>query len=131
MNQQIIQRALLAILFMAVMGCQNYGKETSAKGVQIFYTPQVTMAEVEDLKRVLVSSGFADGNPKTVQYTKEGNTYQFRMVTKKGIHLDPKFQQAFQLMTKELSQGLFQGRHKVDVHVCDDRLKTIRVFVGQ
>jgi len=118
---------LFFITLILFYGCNHYGKERICKGFQIYYTPEITDTELNALENYLDEIGFGDGNPKTVQITKSGNTYEFRMVIKKGIEQDQEYCNAAKAMTVELSSKVFNGGN-VDVHFCDDHLQTIRVF---
>ena len=111
---------------LIIIGCDNYGEEKYFNGTQLFYTSNVTEREADRLGQFLIDWGFADGEYKTVQLNKTGNTYEFRMVVKTGIENDPVFRDVFRLATIELSDGVFDGAN-VDIHLCNDRLKTLSV----
>jgi hypothetical protein len=96
-------------------------------GTQLFYTDQITDQQADALGNYLVSSEFADGEYKTVQMTKEGNTYQFRMVVKQGIDSDPLFVNVARGFGVEISNTVFNGA-QLEVHFCDNDLKTLRVI---
>ena len=51
------------------------------------------------------------------------------MVIKQGMENDQEFMQLFKQFAKELSVNVFEGK-QVDVHLCDDHLKTLRVVVA-
>jgi len=76
----------------------------------------------------LIDAEFADGNEKTVQINKTGNVYEFRMVEKKGLESDTEYTQEFKKFTGQLSVDVFNGS-QVDLHACDEYLKTLRVFL--
>jgi hypothetical protein len=118
--------ALLTVLLFTI-GCSNYGKEKTFKGVQLFYTTQVKEAEADSLGAFLISSHFTDGDPKTIQLNKTGSTYEFRMVIKKGIDQDPEYVKMAKAYAAEISSHVFNNA-QVDVHFCDEKLKTIRVM---
>ena len=120
---------LLASLLIATGCSQDYGKMLTFNGGQLYYTSSVTLDEANKLGRYLVPVEFFDGNEKTVQINKTGNTYEFRMVIKQGIENDQEFIQISKQFCKELSADVFDGK-QVDVHLCDDQLKTLRVVVA-
>ena len=120
---------LLASLLIATGCSQDYGKMLTFNGGQLYYTSSVTLDEANKLGRYLVPVEFFDGNEKTVQINKTGNTYEFRMVIKQGIENDQEFIQISKQFSKELSADVFDGK-QVDVHLCDDQLKTLRVVVA-
>lgn len=120
--------SVMLIALLAISGCGfGRGKKLEYNGGELYYTSSVTKAEAERLGRYL-AKGFFDGNRKTVQLTKTGNTYEFRMVVKKGIETDPEYIEAAKAFAGEMSEEVFNGS-PVDIHLCDDRLKTLRVVV--
>ena len=116
-------------LFFLLPGCTNYGKERVYDGVELYHTDKVTDAESDLLGNYLVKDGFVDGNEKTVQFTKSGNTYQFRMVVKEGIDKDANYATIAKFMATMLSAKLFNGQ-PVELHFCDKYLKTLKVLVA-
>jgi hypothetical protein len=117
----------IVIVSVILSSCTNYGKEKNFNGVQLFYTSTITDTEANLLGNYLVESEFADGEPKTVQLNKSGNTYEFRMVVKKGIEQDQEYTEIGKLMAAEISSEVFNGK-QVDVHFCDENLRTLRVM---
>ena len=115
------------IASVILTSCNNYGKEKNFNGVQLFYTSTITEAEANLLGNYLIKAEFADGSEKTVQLNKSGNTYEFRMVVKTGIEQDQEYIELGKLMAAEISTDVFNGK-QVDVHYCDENLKTLRVL---
>lgn len=129
---KIVYRLVIITIFMALAcssGQSSYGKLKNFKGVQLYYTNAVTEKQADALGEYIISSGFADGSPKTVQLAKTGKTFEFRMVIKKGIEKDDEFITIFKQLASELSNDVFDG-DQVDVHLCNDQLETIRVVVA-
>ena len=121
---------MIAVSLLIISGCSLiYGKLLEFNGGQLYYTTNVTVDEANKLGKYLVSEKFFDGNEKTVQINKTGNTFEFRMAIKKGIENDQQFIQIFKQFANELSASVFEGE-KVDIHLCDRYLKTIRVVVA-
>lgn len=118
---------ILLISSLFFNSCTNYGKEKEFNGVQLFYTSSITESEVNSLGNYLIESEFADGEYKTVQINKSGNTYEFRMVVKKGIEQDQEYCNLGKLMAAEISSEVFNGK-QVDLHFCDENLETLRVL---
>ena len=125
--QKILAIVGFAIFCSLLSGCSDHGKEKTFNGVQLFHTSDITDSEATKLGNYLVKSGFADGVPKTVQLNKSGDTYEFRMVVKKGIEQDQEYCNLGKLMAAELSSELFNGK-SVDVHFCDENLETLKVL---
>lgn len=118
---------VLVFTFCLLQSCSDYGKELSFNGVQLYYTSSITEDEANALGNYLIESEFADGEFKTVQINREGNTYEFRMVVKKGIEQDQEYTELGKLMAAEISASVFNGS-QVDVHYCDEYLETLKVL---
>jgi hypothetical protein len=126
----------LTIIFLIALGCstneeealeKKYGKQINKNGLQLFYTENVTEEEANRMVKFLIESESIDGEKKTVQLNKNGKTYEFRMVVKKGIEQDPEYIEIFKNFTLELSKFVFNNS-PVDIHMCDELLNTIRVI---
>ena len=131
MEKKIVSNWYLCVLaFLIVLfttSCNNYGKQKMFNGTQVFYTSAVTVSEVQKLGQYLIDTGFADGDYKTVQLNKTGNTYEFRMVVKKDIEINQEYRYLGKLLAAELSEDIFNGE-RVETHFCDDKLKTLIVL---
>ena len=127
MKQLLILLSFAASLSTGLSSCKSYGTEKTYNGVQLFYTDEITEKQADNLGKYMIDSGFANGDFKTVQITKTGNTFEFRMVVKKGIDKDPEYCELGKLMADELSEFVFDGE-KVDLHFCDEYLKTLKVL---
>ena len=116
-NQSIF---LLTLLFATVLitACSSHGKEKDFKGVQLFYTDAITEAEADSLGSFLEFSGFADGTEKTVQITREGDVYQFRMVVVDDYDAEEGYEAMFRIFARDLSENVFRGK-KVELHACN------------
>ena len=121
--------SLGVLLFAAALavGCSNYGKEKNFNGTQVFYTSAITESEADALGQYLITAGFTDGEEKSVQLNKTGNTYEFRMVVKKGIEQDQEYRKVGKDMAGEISEEVFNGA-RVDTHFCDDKFNTLMVL---
>jgi hypothetical protein len=129
---------LFAVVLMG-MGCTSkppahWGKVLRyKKGDSLFYTPRVTEEEARRLGNYLANTTiFNDDKPTVVQLTKEGQVYQVRVVTAKEVlerERDPQEigpVEAAGLLAEDISKEVFNGA-KVEWHICDDKLKTMRV----
>lgn len=125
-----IFHATILMIFLLISGCGGgYGSELKFNGGQLFYTTAISKDSAEKLGNYLVKIGFFNGDLKTVQINKSGSTFEFRMVVKKGIEQDQELIKSFKLFCKELSDDVFNSA-QVDIHLCDEHLKTIRVVVA-
>ena len=118
---------LLVLSTLFIVACGDLGTEKNYNGTQLFYTSDITDAEADMVSEYLVSSGFADGQEKTVQLAKTGGTYEFKMVVKKGLEQDQEYATLFKNFAAEMSKNVFDGA-QVDLHACDENLETLRVF---
>lgn len=95
---------------------------------QLFYKPPVTQDEANRLGNYLVEANFFDGNPKSVQITKEENKYIYRMVLKQGLDESSSFLEDIQrAFSNQISQIVFSGT-PVEIHLCDNTFNTIKVL---
>ena len=124
-----MKKVLSFLLVTIFIGCGDHGTLLEFNGGELYYTSVVSEREAYRLGEFLVDSEFFDGELKTVQIDKTGNTYEFRMVIKKGIDKDEEFIQLAKIFSNELSENVFDG-YDVDIHMCDEYLNTIRVVVA-
>ena len=107
---------------------RNFGKLKVFDALQIFYTSDISDEEVNALGNYLVKADWGKGNDKTIQITKSGDTYQFKMVLKKGLEQDAKMALMFAKLALQLSQDVFHNK-TVEFHACDEHLSTLRVYL--
>jgi hypothetical protein len=116
-----------AIVIATLVSCDNYGTKLTFDSTDVYYTDEVTEAEAQALGEFLQESDFTDGDDtKTVQLTKDGDTYQFRMVVKEGYEDDEDYELIAQYFAFSISEEVFDGE-EVEIHLCDDELKTLKV----
>ncbi|WP_298426802.1 hypothetical protein [uncultured Kordia sp.] len=113
---------LSAILLL--ISCANYGEKKVYNGTEVYYKDGVTEEIADKLGENLTSSGFANGDTKSVQFVKEGDVYVFRMVIKDEFLNDESLESVFNIFPKELSDYM---NLPVDLHLCDDTFNTLRV----
>jgi hypothetical protein len=126
----------LTIIFLIALACstsekealeKKFGKQINKNGLQLFYTDKITEEEANRMVNFLIESEFVDGEKKTIQLNKNGKTYEFRLVVKKGIEQDQEYIELSKIFTLELSKFVFNNS-PVDIHMCDELLNTIRVI---
>ena len=124
-----MKKLLFLLLVTIFTGCSNYGTLLEFNDNELYYTPSVSEREAYRLGEYLVDGGFFNSNSSLrVQLDKTGNTYNFRMVIKKGIEKDEEKIEIMKILAMELSENVFNG-FNVDIHLCDENLSTIRVVV--
>jgi hypothetical protein len=107
----------------------THGKKVKLKEVDLYFTPAITEAEARKMVDYLDHEFKGDPDRRiSAQITKEGKTYQYRVVVKKGIELDQQAADLFKGVALKLSLFVFDGEN-VEVHMCDEQLKTLRVVV--
>lgn len=116
---------LLSVM-LGACGLLNAGTELNVGNIQVFYKAPTTADEAMRMAEFLKDNGWGEDNEVTVQLTRQGETYEVHVVVKKGIEQDPEYIASFKLLGDELSSEVF-GDAKVDVHLADDYLNTIRV----
>jgi hypothetical protein len=125
---------ILTMLFSVILsGCsgEDFGTKLNfGENNELYYTTNVKEEEAKKLGDYLVKQEFfaKDGNSRTVQLNKSGSTYEFRMVVKEGLDKDQATIDLMKTVGAELSEAVFSGA-TVDVHLCDDALKTLRVVI--
>ena len=124
-----MKNVIILLFTLLFIGCGDYGTLLEFNGGELYYTSSVSERDAYKLGEYLVESGFFDGQGKTIQLNKTGDTYEFRMVIKTGIEKDEEFIQLFKMMCIELSDYVFNG-NTVDIHLCDEYLNTLRVVVA-
>lgn len=121
----ILVSCLLAIL----LGCNSYGTKLEYNGSELYYTKNVTEAEAKKLGDYLVSIKAFEGDKKSVQLDKSGDTYQVRIPLKKGLDIkdvDENSLAGLSALAAGVSKEVFNGA-KVEIHLCDDHFKTLKV----
>lgn len=134
-------RPLVLIILMVLLGIgcvfkqpPEWGKVLRYnKGGNLFYTPEVTEEEARRLGDYLLKIGFfQDNRPNIVQLSKKADVYQIRTVSsKKALEKEQDSEvmgpvEAAGLLAEDISRELFNGA-KVEWHLCNDNLKTLRV----
>jgi membrane associated rhomboid family serine protease len=102
----------------------SHGKLLQFSGHHFYYASPVTEAEATRLGETLVQWGLE--KPVVVQLRKAGDVYQFRMVVREGTEMTEENVAAFRQMATGVS-GIVFGNAPVEMHICDQQLKTIKV----
>jgi len=104
----------------------EWGERLKYEGSDLFYTSTVTEAEASKLGDYLTETGFfQEGHPGTVQITKEGDVYLFRMVVKGDKGEDMEFLEKVGIFAAQLSRDVFDGK-QVGIHLCDKKFETLQ-----
>ena len=119
-------KKILTLLSVIVLftSCTDYGEKKVFNGTEVYYKDGVTEAQADKLGESLVTSGFADGSLKSVQFTKDGDVYVFKMVIKEEFLNNKAYESMFNFFPKELSDYMDLP---VDLHLCDEVFTTLRV----
>ena len=122
--------AAVAMTMLLTAGCNARGKKLTEGECELYYKKPVTESEAEGVLDVLEDDGSCDDDRKSFQLRKEGKTYEFRMVVKKGLEDDDNVIAAAKFASARLADKVFDG-DKVDVHLCDNTFETLRVVPAQ
>jgi len=112
------------------LNANSYGEKVEFGDSEVYYKDPATQAEAQKLGEFLEKNGyFGKDKGNSVQLKKENDTYQVRFAVKEDAWKEAKYKLAFMLMRFQLKTAVFPGE-KVEVHLCDDHLKTQHV-VGE
>lgn len=125
MKKSLFIIGLLALVITFV-SCNDYGTKLEIEDTELYYTDDITEDEAEDIGEYLKDEGFTEGDEKTVQIAKDGDTYQFRMVVKEGYEDDDDFEVTAFKFIYDLSNDVLDGE-PVELHMCDEELETLKV----
>jgi hypothetical protein len=117
----------LCIATQMLLSCSNYGDKLEFNATEVYYKDGVTEAEATQLGNYLVTSEFADGTTKSVQFVrnKESQNLTFRMVMLEEAAKDATNDVMFKLFARELSN---EFKQPVDFEACDNTFKTLKTF---
>jgi RNase H-fold protein (predicted Holliday junction resolvase) len=123
----MVRCRFLLLLAVACTGCSGYGTKMTFNGGELYRTSSVTKDEAERLGQFLVKDGFFDGTPKTVQLNKKAGEYELRLVIKPEYQKNADYGALLEMFGAEVRDEVFPGETVV-VHLCDERLKTVRTL---
>ncbi|MBW2522761.1 MAG: hypothetical protein JRI23_01235 [Deltaproteobacteria bacterium] len=101
------------------------GRRYEIHGGEIYHASMVDRSMAKKLGEQFVKTGFFDGQPKTVHLLRDDKSWMVRIVVRSGMHEHEQAVREFEVMGLELSGALFDGT-KVVIHLCDDKLVTLR-----
>ena len=101
---------LFGVLALTLSACSNYGEKVVVNEGEVYYTEGISEEMAQDLGNFLVASGYFDGEPKSVQLTKDENDgYVFRMVFQEEAINDPQYEQLAKVFSNQISQEILNG----------------------
>lgn len=106
-------------------GKNDFGKRLAFGKGEVYFTNGVQQAEAQKLGEELVREGYFADRPATVQVRYENRRYEVRCVVRAGAENDTPVR-AWEKLSNTLSKECFRGS-PVDIHLCDEHLKTLRV----
>jgi hypothetical protein len=107
-------------------GATNYGMVLKVNQSDLYYTTAVSKEDATRLQDFLIRSKVCGDSQISMQLTKSGSTRQFRIVVKPGFEKDKGYIATVQEMGETLSTRVFGGA-PLEVHLCDDHFRTLRV----
>jgi hypothetical protein len=102
------------------------GTELPFNKAKLYYVVPVTEAEAKRLGDYLVANAKFGDSPSTIQLRKSGSTYIYRFPVQAGYDQDKSYVKVVSQFCMELSQRVFGGA-VVNVHLCDETMRTLRV----
>lgn len=114
-------------MVLSFWSCNNYGTKLTFDDMELYYTDQVTEEQAQEVGELLQELDLTTGGERSAQITKEGGTYQFRMVVLDGHEDDPEVKLLAEVLIENLSVSVFDG-DPVEVHICDENLETISII---
>lgn len=97
-------------------------------GSPLRWSAPVTEAEAVRLGRYLETQGPERNAAYGLEIRRSGATYEYRMAVKTGLDKDETYVRLVKQFARQLSRDVFGGQ-PVDIHLCDESMKTIRVVV--
>ena len=126
---RLVLMCFVTCAFSATGVASEWPNVKTSNGSSVYYKPPVTKAEATKLRDYLIEEEFFDDTPKEVLISKEGKTYEFNFVVKKGIETDPEFVTQAKVFSKGMSKDVFNNA-SVDIHLLDDQLNLLKVVVA-
>lgn len=126
MKKLIFIICITTIVFFMQSCIKNTSKLKFNEG-ELLFTKEVQKSDAQKLGNYLKNEGFFNGEKRTVQLDKNGNTWEFRMVVKKGTENDDQYINLFGFFSLQLSKAVFNNE-PVDIHLCNDKLETLKVI---
>ena len=119
---------VLAMIVVASTGCRpNFGEKLEVNATEIYYKDGATAADAQRLADMLEEKQFIDGKRKSVQLTKNGNVWQFRLAVARG-GITEAVKREMKVYGLELSAG-FDG-DPFETHLCNLKLESQAVVTG-
>lgn len=126
-NKILVPFVLLAMFVIAA--CSEYGEKVIHNNGEVYFKEPATETEANALGQYLVSSGYFDSIPKSVQLLKEGSTYTVNFVVKKGVSANQEITNDFKLLSPAISYDVFNGS-LVNIGLTDDKFESEFFIVG-
>ena len=112
---------------LLIQACSQNGNKLKFGNGELFYTEEVQKSDAQKLGEYLLKEGFFNEEKRTVQIDKNGKTWDFRMVVKKGAEDDDQFTYLFGFFSAQLSKAVFNN-DPVDIHLCNEKLETLKLI---
>lgn len=125
----LVLMCFVTCAFSATSFAAEWPSVKTKTGSSVFFKAPVTRTEATKLRDYLVEEEFFDETPKEVLLNKEGKTYEFNFVVKKGVETDPEFIAEAKVFSKSMSKDAFNNA-AVDIHLLDDKLNLLKVIVA-
>lgn len=122
---------IVGVVLLVVLVGEGRGTKIPLKnGCELYYTKAVSEPEARRLADYMEGDKSplnGSENKGSFQINKVGERYELRAVVKPEAVHDPRVQFGFRLWAAMISVDVFGGA-PVDVHLCDENLKTMEVL---
>lgn len=103
-----------------------YGDKKQFKGLELYYSGDISESQVNALGAFLIRTKFAKDSQSSARISKVGGVYVFQMPIKPGMnYMQHEF--LFRDYAKQMSEDVF-GNQPVSIHACDEYLNTLAQF---
>lgn len=121
---------VLAVVALGGAGCDGrtappLGARLPVGRCELYHTPEVAAADAARVGAVLVREKLFADRPATAQIRCKGRRYELRVVVRPGAEGDPATR-GWRALGEAVARDCF-GSSPVDIHLCDERLATLRV----
>ncbi|MGQ0613568.1 MAG: hypothetical protein ACT4PV_07530 [Planctomycetaceae bacterium] len=124
----VLGLAGVAVLLVYFLG-SGHGTKLRFKQGELYYKPPVTEAQAEAVGAHLEAQGYFDDEAeRSVQLLKEGEVFQIRFVVKPQAISGTEYDAGFLEVAAGIAREALAGA-AVEVHLCDDALKSRRKLV--
>ena len=103
----------------------GFGSKVTNGHIEVYYKDGASKEEAERLAAHLAKLWAVATEARSVQLTKNGDAYRFRMVVKKEFQNDAKMLDQIGIVGARIARDVLNGAN-LEVEACDERLNTVK-----